>query len=328
MDNKRILMTGGLGFIGSNFVNYLIDNYDEFKLINFDFGGVGSNLDNIKEPKSDKQEIHHVKWDISNDIIKNREWVDLPFDYLFHFAAESHVDRSIDTPEPFVRSNVMGTMQMLELARKIGVKRFVNVSTDEVVGSVKRAANEKKPYNPSSVYSASKASAEMMCNAYKVTYGLDIVTTRCGNNYGPNQYEEKLIPKVITNALTDQDIPIYDEGKQIREWCFVNDHIEDVIYVAENGESGETYNVGFGFPLTNIKLVNKILKYLNKKPKDLVKFKPNARLGHDFKYSLDITKLQRLKESNGDPVWGDISEEYLDNHIKDTVDYYHEKLNN
>ena len=132
-------------------------------------------------------------------------------------------------------------MQMLELTRKVGVKRFINISTDEVVGSVKRSAKEDKAYNPSSVYSASKASAELMCNAYKVTYGMDIVTTRCGNNYGPNQYEEKLILEVITNALSDQTIPIYDEGKQIREWVYVDD-IFDIIFVAENGVSGETYS--------------------------------------------------------------------------------------
>lgn len=320
-------MTGGLGFIGSNFINYLIDNYDEFKLINFDFEGIGSNVDNIKEPKTDKQEIHHIKWDISYDIIKNKELIGLPFDYLFHFAAESHVDRSIDTPEPFVRSNVLGTIQLLELARKIGVKRFVNISTDEVVGSVKRAATENKPYNPSSVYSASKASAEMMCNAYMVTYGMDIVTTRCGNNYGPNQYTEKLIPKVITNALNDKTIPIYDDGKQIREWCFVEDHVKDVIYVAKNGKSGEIYNVGTGYPLTNIKLVKHILDILNK-PEELIEFQPNARLGHDFKYSLDIGKLQKLKHTNSDQILGNVDRKYFNNKLKQTIEHYCEKFNN
>jgi len=327
MNNKFILMTGGLGFIGSNFINYLIDNYDEFKLINLDFEGIGSNLNNLKQPKSSKQDIHHIKWDISYDIIKSVGLIDLPFDFLFHFAAESHVDRSIDTPESFVRSNVMGTMHMLELARKIGVKRFINISTDEVFGSVKQAVNEKYPYNPSSVYSASKASAEMMCNAYSVTYDMDIVTTRCGNNYGPNQYTEKLIPKVITNALNDKSIPIYDDGKQIREWCFVEDHVKDVIYVAKNGKSGEIYNVGNGYSMTNLELVEHILKTLNKS-KELIQFQPNARLGHDFKYSLDIGKLQKLKESNSDKFLVDIDHDYFNTKLNQTIDYYCEKFNN
>ena len=320
-------MTGGLGFIGSNFINYLIDNYDEFNLINFDFEGIGSNINNIKQPNSSKQQVHHFKWDISYDITRDTELGDLPFDYLFHFAAESHVDRSIDTPEPFIRSNVMGTMRMLELARKLGIKRFINISTDEVVGSVERAANENKPYNPSSVYSASKASAEMICNAYSTTYDMDIVTTRCGNNYGPNQYTEKLIPKVITNALNDETIPIYDDGKQIREWCFVEDHIKDVIYVAEKGKSGEIYNVGNGYPTTNIKLVKHILNTLNK-TEELIEFQPNARLGHDFKYSLDIDKLQKLKISNSDKIWDNIDQEYFNNKLNQTIEYYCEKFNN
>lgn len=317
-------MTGGFGFIGSSFINYLIDNYDEFKLINFDFKGIGSNVNNVKEPRSDKQEIHHIEVDISRDLERGREWEHLPFDYMFHFAAESHVDRSIDTPEPFIKSNVVGTMQMLELARKVGVKRFINISTDEVVGSVKRSAKEDKPYNPSSVYSASKASAEMMCNAYKVTYGMDIVTTRCGNNYGLNQYEEKLIPKVITNALNDQTIPIYDEGKQIREWVYVDDHISDIIFVAENGVSGETYNVGNGFSISNIKLVKKILKYLGK-GQDLIEFVPNARLGHDFKYSLNLEKLNKLKSTDNIP---NVTEKYFDKLLEKTIDSYYEKFNN
>ena len=327
MNGKRILMTGGCGFIGSNFINYLIDNYDDFRIINFDFEGIGSNRSFIKEPKSDKQEIHHIKWDISYDIVKNRVWDDLPFDYLINFAAESHVDRSITTPEPFIKSNVMGTMQMLELARKIGVKRYIQISTDEVAGSVKKPVKEHCKYNPSSVYSASKASAELMCNAYKETYGMDIVITRCGNNYGKNQFEEKLIPKVIKNALNDEKIPVYDKGEQVREWVHVNDHISDIIFVAENGKSGEIYNVGQGFPLKNIDLVKKILNILGKS-EDLIEFKPNARLGHDFKYSISNVKLNKLKLESGFEFNTPFNEEYyFDTKLKETIEYYEEKYN-
>lgn len=328
MEGKRILITGGLGFIGSNFINYLIDNYDDFRVINFDFGGIGSNLGYIKPARLETQEIHHIKWDISKDIIKNRVWDDLPFDYLFNFAAESHVDRSITTPEPFIKSNVMGTMQMLELARKIGVKRFIQVSTDEIYGSVKRSVKEEYPYNPSSVYSASKASAEMLCNAYKKTYDMDIVVTRCSNNYGPNQYEEKLIPKVIKNALNDEKIPVYDEGKQKREWTWVNDHISDLIFVAEHGESGEIYNVGQGYLISNIKLVKKILKILDKS-ENLIEFIPTARLGHDFKYSINNDKLWDLrnKVNNTNIYYPNLSECFFDSHLKSTIEYYREKFN-
>jgi dTDP-glucose 4,6-dehydratase len=322
MENKKILMTGGLGFIGSNFINYLIDTFDSFQLINFDYHGIGSNRKYVKANRANTQEIHHIQWDISYDILKNREWVDAPFDYLFHFAAESHVDRSISTPEPFVRSNVMGTMQMLELARKIGIKRVVAISTDEIYGSVNKPVKETAKYNPSSVYSATKASAEMLCNAYKTTYGMDIVITRCGNNYGPNQFEEKLIPKVITNALNDKKIPVYDKGEQIREWVYVEDHVKDILFVAEHGKSGEIYNVGHGFPITNLELVKKILKILDKS-EDLIEFIPNARKGHDFKYSLDLSKIDTLQRGK-DTVMGEINvnEEYFNRRLNETIKYY------
>lgn len=322
-------MTGGLGFIGSNFINYLIDNYDDLRIINFDFEGIGSNLNNVKDTRTENQEIHHIKWDISYDILKNRTWDDLPFDYLFHFAAESHVDRSISTPEPFVRSNVMGTLQMLELSRKIGIKRVVYISTDEIGGSVEKPIKENCNYNPSSVYSATKASAEMICNAYKQTYGMDIVITRCGNNYGKNQFEEKLIPKVITNALKGEKIPVYDEGEQIREWVWVNDHIGDIIFVAQHGKSGDIYNVGQGYSITNLELVKKILKMLDKS-EDLIEFVPNARRGHDFKYSLNLDKLYKLRNNieKMNIYYPKISESYFDKMLQETIKHYEEKFNN
>jgi dTDP-glucose 4,6-dehydratase len=298
MNKKNILITGGYGFIGSNFINFLIENYDEFNVMNLDYMGIGSNKNNINKPLSDKQNILHFKWDISEDILSGQEIIDLPFDYLFHFAAESHVDRSISSPTGFVTSNVMGTLQILEMANKLGIKRVIMVSTDEVYGSLSRgSAKESRKYNPSSVYSATKASSELLCNAYVETYGMDIVTTRCANNFGPNQYEEKLIPKVIKNALSDQKIPVYDKGLQIREWVHVNTHIDDLLFVAEYGVGGEVYNVGGGKSMSNIKLVKTILKKLGKS-EDLIEFVPNARKGHDFRYSIDTSKLDALKKEH------------------------------
>lgn len=291
MENKNILVTGGYGFIGSNFINYLIDNYEGFNLINVDKYGVGAKRSNVKQQK-EGQTVEHIEKDICNGLL-NGEEVSLPFDYVFHFAAESHVDRSIDGPKPFIMSNVLGTTQLLEDCKQMGVKRFIMVSSDEVYGSVKKPTKEFAKYNPSSVYSASKASAELLCNAYSTTHGMDIITTRCSNNFGPNQYEEKLIPKVIKNAIDGKKIPIYDKGEQIREWTYVKSHIIELINVAELGKSGETYNVGRGFELTNIELVKKILKILDK-PEDLIEFIPNARKGHDFKYSISRDKVKKL----------------------------------
>tara|TARA_R110000765_G_scaffold7963_4_gene26031 strand:- start:49170 stop:50174 length:1005 start_codon:yes stop_codon:yes gene_type:complete len=333
MNKKNILMTGGYGFIGSNFINYLINNYDEFNVMNLDYEGVGSNKDNITKEHTKKQCIMHCKWDISEDILEKQDIVDLPFDYLFHFAAESHVDRSISSPRGFVTSNVMGTMQILETARQLGVKRVIMVSTDEVYGSMKQgSAKETRKYNPSSVYSATKAASELICNSYVETYGMDIVTTRCGNNFGAGQFEEKLIPKVIKNALEDKKIPIYDKGKQRREWVYVNNHIQDLIFVAEHGKSGETYNVGSGTSLTNIKLVKKILKILGK-PESLIEFIPNGRLGHDFRYSLDTTKLHALKlevtigkgsinQEDEVTFIENIAKYLFDEHLAETIKHY------
>jgi len=325
MDGKKILMTGGFGFIGSNFINYLIDNYDNFKLLNLDYKGVGSNIKNVKDCRTKYQEIYHIDIDISLNFVKNREIEKLPFDYLFNFAAESHVDRSISTPEPFIYSNVMGVMQMLELSRKMGVERVIHVSTDEVVGSVNKPAKETAKYNPSSIYSATKASSEMIVNAYIKMYGMDVVITRCANNYGKNQYEDKLIPKVITNALVGDDIPVYDKGEQIREWVHVDDHVKDIITVAKHGKSGQIYNVGGGYPMSNIDLVKKILDILGKSD-DIIKFVPNARLGHDFKYSIDISKLNKLKNKYNIPII-DNNADYFTEKLKETIKYYEESYN-
>lgn len=327
MNNTNILVTGGCGFIGSNFIRYLFDNYTNVGVLNLDFMGHGSNNYHKQFPYGEGNIYHHYNGDISKlDRIvvdeKDKD-VKLPFDIIFNFAAESHVDRSISTPRPFIESNVMGTLQMLEFARKMGCRRFVQVSTDEVYGSADEkdySFEEFEVYNPSSVYSASKASAEMLCSAYSKTYGMDIVITRCSNNYGPLQFEEKLIPKVIHNALNDIKIPVYDEGTQRREWSYVDDHIEDLITVAMYGGKGHIYNVGDGYEMDNLSLVKKILKVLDK-PESLIEFVPNARPGHDFRYAINTNKLHKLKSFiNIQPR--EITEEYFTKKLTETIEYY------
>jgi dTDP-glucose 4,6-dehydratase len=295
MNNKKILVTGGYGFIGSNFINYLIKEYDEFELVNIDYLGFGSNIDNVNTTRLDTQKItHHIK-----DIYSYPEYLNNEkFDYIIHFAAESHVDRSISSPVPFYESNVMGTLQILEYAKNSKSGRFIMISTDEVYGSCETGSFvETDPLNPSSPYAASKASAELICNSYIKTFGLDIIVTRCSNNFGPNQFEEKLIPKVVYNCLNNIKIPVYDEGLQKREWTYVDDHSKDILYLLRNGVSGETYNVGTGIEITNIDLVKLIMAELNA-PKDLIEFVPNARLGHDFRYSIDLTKIRSTQHPN------------------------------
>jgi len=204
------------------------------------------------------------------------------------------------------------------MARRIGVKRVILVSTDEVTGSIKTGSTKEfAKYDPSSVYSATKASAEMLAKAYYKTHGMDVVTTRCSNNFGPNQFEEKLIPKVIKNALSDKKIPIYDEGLQRREWTYVEDHVKDLIVVAEHGKKGEIYNVGDGFEFSNIDIVKRILNILDKTD-DLLQFVPNARKGHDFRYSIDLSKIKKLKEQCGIELNIIGFEERLDK----TINYY------
>lgn len=292
MNNKKILVTGGYGFIGSNFINYLIKTYDEFELTNIDYLGFGSNISNVNSPLKDTQKINHIVRDLYSypDYLNNKQ-----FDVIVHFAAESHVDRSIISPMPFIESNVMGTLNMLEYTKNSKSGRFIYISTDEVYGSIKEGSfKEDAPLNPSSAYSASKASGELLCNSYNVTHGLDIIITRCSNNFGPNQFEEKLIPKVVYNCINNLPIPVYDEGLQRREWTYVETHVYEILLLIEKGISGETYNVGLSrVEKTNIDIVNSIINIMGAST-DLIQFIPNARLGHDFRYSINTDKLLEL----------------------------------
>ena len=284
----KLLVTGGLGFIGSNFILHILKKYPNYKITNIDAELTGSNKKNLENIKKYKN-YQFVKGNINNSqlmdkLVKNN-------DNIINFAAESHVDRSISGPKPFLDTNVMGLQILLESIRKFD-KKLIQISTDEVFGSLKKgSAKEEDFFNPASPYAASKAAAEMLAKSYFKTYQCDIITTRCTNNYGPRQFEEKLIPKVILLAKQNKKIPVYGSGKNIRDWIHVEDHCNALVKVLCNGKKGESYNISGSNELSNLQIIKKIFKIM-KKPNSLIKFVPD-RLGHDFRYSLDSTKSKK-----------------------------------
>lgn len=283
----KILVTGGLGFIGSNFILRALKN-PKIRITNIDACLPGSNPLNLKQIKNNSR-YRYVRGNITNkklvDDLTSRS------DAVINFAAESHVDRSISDPKPFIDSNIYGTYVLLEAIRK-HKKKLVQISTDEVFGSLRSSsATEKYPYNPSSPYSASKAAAENLVNSYFVTYGCDVITTRCTNNYGPRQSPEKLIPKTILLAERNKKIPIYGAGKNIRDWIYVLDHCDAVLKILLKGKTGESYNISADNEIDNLKIVKKILKIMDKS-EDLIEFIVD-RPGHDFRYSLSSNKIRR-----------------------------------
>jgi dTDP-glucose 4,6-dehydratase len=284
----RVLVTGGAGFIGSNFIRHLLNETD-CKVINLDKLTYAGNLRNIKDLRGNKRH-RFVKGDI-----RNRKLVDPlvgKVDAVVNFAAESHVDRSIQTPRVFVETNVLGTQVLLEACRRFRV-RFEQISTDEVYGSRAQGSfRETDLLNPSSPYSASKAAADLLVNAYFVTYGFDVTVTRSTNNYGPNQHPEKLIPRLITNALRGKPLPIYGSGKNVRDWIFVEDNCRAIQFVLEKGEKGQTYNIAGGNEMKNIDIAAEILRRLSL-PETMIEHVPD-RPGHDFRYSLDCEKIHHL----------------------------------
>ena len=284
----KLIVTGGLGFIGSNFILQVLEKYPKFKIVNIDAQLTGSNKKNLQSLKNNHN-YQFVKSDINNTKILEKY---IPHcDVLINFAAESHVDRSISGPKPFIHSNVLGVYSILESIRK-HKKKLIQISTDEVFGSLRKSsAVENDSFNPASPYAASKASAEMLIKSYVTTYDLDIIVTRCTNNYGPRQFEEKLIPKIISYALKNKKIPVYGTGKNIRDWIFVNDHCDALQKVLFKGKKGESYNISASNELTNLQIIKKILKKL-KKSENLIKL-TSDRLGHDYRYSLDSSKIQR-----------------------------------
>ena len=305
----KILVTGGLGFIGSNFILFSLKNYSKIQITNVDACLTGSSPKNLRELKNSKR-YKFVKSNIKNQKIIN-ELVSKN-DLVINFAAESHVDRSISNPKPFLDSNIIGTYSILEAIRKYD-KKLVQISTDEVYGSLKKnSADETFILNPSSPYSSSKASADLLVKSYNITYGCDIKISRCTNNYGPRQFPEKLIPKVIINALNNKSIPIYGNGKNIRDWLYVIDHCRAIQKIIEKGKSGEIYNIAGKNEIDNNTIIKIILKSLNK-PLSLMKYVKD-RPGHDFRYSLDSTKIEnKLK---WEPKYT------FENGIKETVLWY------
>jgi len=283
----RILVTGGLGFIGSNFILNLLKNHDEYNIINLDDELYGSNHASLKEIKKSPH-YKFVKGNIND--YKLTEKLISDSDVIVNFAAESFVDRSISNAKPFLDSNISGVFTLLEILKN-QKKRFVHISTDEVYGSLNHgSATENSRFNPSSPYSATKASSELLINAYNESYDCDNLITRCTNNYGPRQFPEKLIPKVILLANNNQKIPVYGTGKNIRDWLFVEDHCNAILQVLLKGKSGESYNISDGNELDNLTIIHTILRLMNKSD-DLIEFVED-RPGHDFRYSLDSSKIK------------------------------------
>ncbi len=293
----RLLVTGGCGFIGSNFIRYVLDHYGTTMITNVDaltYAGNLANLSGVAEQYGERYEF--LGADICDAARIDAALSRHQFSAVINFAAESHVDRSIDSPGDFIHTNVVGTSTLLNAARRHGVRRFVQISTDEVYGSLgpEGKFSETSPLEPSSPYSASKASADLLALAYHHTYGLEVVITRCSNNYGPYQFPEKLIPLMIINALSDQPLPVYGDGLNVRDWIHVEDHCAAIFSALINGKAGEVYNVGSDGEMRNIDVVRMILGHLGK-PESLINYVPD-RLGHDRRYAIDSSKAHRALE--------------------------------
>lgn len=289
----KILVTGGAGFIGSNFVYYCLEKYPEDEIVCLDLLTYAGNLATLKEAMQHKN-FSFVRGDIADESFINELFEKEKFDVVINFAAESHVDRSITDPSIFVKTNVLGTQALLNASRKYEVKRFHQVSTDEVYGDLPLERpdllfTEQTPIQPSSPYSASKASADMLCQAYHRTYSMPITISRCSNNYGRFQFPEKLIPLMLIRAKSDQSLPVYGKGTNVRDWLHVYDHCTAIDLIVRKGKVGEVYNIGGNNEKQNIQIVKLILQKLGK-PESLISYVAD-RLGHDLRYAIDSTKL-------------------------------------
>lgn len=310
--SRKYLITGGAGFIGSNFVRFLIENEPDAQITNLDaltYAGVRATVDEL-----DQYQNHtFVKGDICDTDIVERV---LPgHDVVVHFAAESHVDRSIAGPTVFLETNVVGTGVLLDSAMRHGVDRFVHVSTDEVYGSVSEGfAAEDAPLDPSSPYSSSKAGSDLLALSYNITFGYDVVVTRCTNNYGPYQFPEKVIPLFVTNLIDGAKVPLYGTGKNERDWLYVEDHCSAVHLLVDKGEGGEIYNIGANAQLPNLQLTNAILEAFGL-DQSWIDWVPD-RLGHDFRYAVDSSKLRSL---------GWKPAHVFEDRLAETVDWYRQR---
>ena len=331
----NLLITGGAGFIGSNFILYYLEKYQNIRVVNLDKLTYAGELSNLKSIQNNKNYCF-VKGDICNRDLVTDLFKEHDFFGVIHFAAESHVDNSIEKPDEFIKTNVFGTFNLLNKAKEFWMEtpfvfkkgyeknRFLHISTDEVYGSLgeKGLFTEKTPYAPNSPYSASKASSDFVVRSFYHTYGMNVVTTNCSNNYGPFQHDEKLIPTIIRKALAGEKIPIYGDGKNIRDWLYVMDHCKGIDLVFNKGKSGETYNIGGKNERDNLYIANKICEILDEiKPKEdsyknqiaFVKDRP----GHDFRYAIDATKIESQL--------GWKAKENFETGIRKTVNWYLEK---
>lgn len=338
MSKRAVLVTGGAGFIGANFVPYFAAKYADYQVINLDKLTYAGNLENLSECRS-MPNYTFVEGDICDRALIEKLFKEYDIRGVVHFAAESHVDNSITGPQAFIETNILGTFTLLDVARNCWLNgphqvkpgyedaRFHHISTDEVYGALGDTGFfvETTPYDPSSPYSASKASSDMLVKAYHRTYGMNVTISNCSNNYGPKQHPEKLIPKIISNALSGKNIPIYGDGKNVRDWLFVLDHCKAIDLIFHNGQPGETYNIGGHNERNNLQIVDAICSILDQKMpradkssyKDLVVFVKD-RPGHDRRYAIDATKL------TNDLGWK--ADENFDSGIVKTVEWYLDRL--
>ena len=309
----KVLVTGGAGFIGSNFVRYMVKKYPEYNIVNLDALTYAGNLENLKDIE-ELSNYKFIKGDIADRQFINQLFKEEKFDYVLNFAAESHVDRSITNPDIFIQTNIQGTQVLLDAAKNAEVKKYLQVSTDEVYGTLGETGyfTEDTPLASNSPYSSSKAGADLLVRAYHETFGLPVNITRCSNNYGPFHFPEKLIPLMIINALNDKQLPVYGDGLNVRDWLHVEDHCQAIDLVLHKGKNGEVYNVGGNNERTNIEIVKTILKALDK-PESLIKYVTD-RPGHDRRYAIDATKLR--EELGWSPKYN------FDTGIEQTIKWY------
>lgn len=287
-----MLVTGGAGFIGSNFIRHMLTEHPDTRIVNLDALTYAGNLENLRDVAGNPN-YTFVRGDICDPETVAAVFRNHPIDTVVHFAAESHVDRSIADGAAFVRTNVLGTFTLLDCARKHGVRRFIHISTDEVYGSTREGSfAETDTLNPSSPYSSSKAASDLLARSFFITHGLPVIVTRCTNNYGPYQFPEKLIPFFTTNLLQGKKVPVYGTGRNVRDWLYVIDHCRAIDFILQHGEPGEIYNIGGGAERTNLEITRKILELLGE-DESMIEYVPD-RKGHDFRYSLDFGKLRKL----------------------------------
>jgi dTDP-glucose 4,6-dehydratase len=309
----NILVTGGYGFIGSNFINFIAKKDEVKQILNIDSMTYASNKNNIAD---NSKIVPTSPLDIRETLFISKLLDAQQITHIVHFAAESHVDNSINGPETFINTNINGTFSLLEAAKQYGkLERFHHVSTDEVYGSLGPIGffKESTPYNPRSPYSASKAASDHLVNAYHYTYGLNTTISNCSNNYGPNQHTEKLIPKIITNLKQNKKIPIYGTGQNVRDWLYVEDHCEAIWKILLKGKSGDTYNVGGDCEMNNLQIAKVICKLLGKDHEEYIEFVED-RKGHDFRYAIDFSKI------NNELGW--LPKTSFESGLKKTIDFY------